>query len=619
MNPNRYSRVVSRLATSLAVLGACFVASAQTIPPNGEGLPAGAVFDSDPDSPTFRTFTWTPTAAQVGQHQITFWVTDGIDTDSETITITVLPAVDLNGNSDVDGDGHADLMLQSIGTRAAFAQRLNGSGSYIGTSTEMIPASDGAQMVTLADMNGDGVNDLVVRLLDGSNTHQVRYLNASGTVTSRKNYAPGAGNWRLVGVYDQNKDGNTDLVWHDIGTGKVMVWLLGATGNTTAYVNILGSTVDWRLVAVGDLDRDGNMDLVMQRVKDGQTSVNVWLLEANGSLKANWQKNIAAVSDAWRVVGVADYNGDNGPDLVIQNTVDYRIVAWIMNSSLAVAQNMTLSNGQTGVYYASWQWNLAAAKPKAGDENGDGFADILWMKISDGKVSSWRYDGQWNSVFHNLVGGGHGFGRLVALADMDADGIQDLVWSSSTDGVTSVRVWLMNADRTIKQLRANGAISSVWLLCGVGDMNADGFDDLVFQHQQSGKVSAWLQNGTATTVRYMNLVGDMDGWKLWAIEDMNRDGFDDMIWQRVADSETRVTIWYMSGTSQAQSMATFAAQPSEWELGCFGDYDNDGYLDAVWFSPIQSKAVAWLLDADNRMIGTKNVAGGMVGWEICHW
>ncbi|MBN2233785.1 MAG: S8 family serine peptidase, partial [Opitutales bacterium] len=59
------------------------------LPPNGQGLPAGAVFD-----PATRTFTWTPTVDQVGDHQITFWVSDGIDEDSETITITVTPAAE---------------------------------------------------------------------------------------------------------------------------------------------------------------------------------------------------------------------------------------------------------------------------------------------------------------------------------------------------------------------------------------------------------------------------------------------------------------------------------------------------------------------------------------------
>jgi PKD repeat protein len=47
------------------------------------GLPSGASF-------TGQNFSWTPTADQAGPHQITFAVSDGATTDSETITVTVV-------------------------------------------------------------------------------------------------------------------------------------------------------------------------------------------------------------------------------------------------------------------------------------------------------------------------------------------------------------------------------------------------------------------------------------------------------------------------------------------------------------------------------------------------
>ena len=48
---------------------------------SASGLPSGAAFSGN-------TFTWTPTAAQAGNHPVTFRVTDGQFHDSETITIT---------------------------------------------------------------------------------------------------------------------------------------------------------------------------------------------------------------------------------------------------------------------------------------------------------------------------------------------------------------------------------------------------------------------------------------------------------------------------------------------------------------------------------------------------
>jgi hypothetical protein len=49
------------------------------------GLPSGANF-------TGQNFTWTPAADQIGPHEITFIVSDGTFSDSETITVTVVGA-----------------------------------------------------------------------------------------------------------------------------------------------------------------------------------------------------------------------------------------------------------------------------------------------------------------------------------------------------------------------------------------------------------------------------------------------------------------------------------------------------------------------------------------------
>ncbi len=54
-------------------------------------LPSGATFDSNPNSPTFRTFKWTPHGSQRGKSfQVTFTVTDPFGgSASETMTIRV--------------------------------------------------------------------------------------------------------------------------------------------------------------------------------------------------------------------------------------------------------------------------------------------------------------------------------------------------------------------------------------------------------------------------------------------------------------------------------------------------------------------------------------------------
>jgi len=53
-----------------------------TLAYSAQNLPAGALFVGN-------TFTWTPTYDQAGSYQVTFIASDSLDTDAETITITV--------------------------------------------------------------------------------------------------------------------------------------------------------------------------------------------------------------------------------------------------------------------------------------------------------------------------------------------------------------------------------------------------------------------------------------------------------------------------------------------------------------------------------------------------
>jgi uncharacterized protein YkwD len=75
--------------------------------PDGDGLtytasgvPSGAAFSS-----TSRTFSWTPSSTQSGTYQVTFRVSDGSLTDSETVAITVTDtAVTVTGADSIDAD-----------------------------------------------------------------------------------------------------------------------------------------------------------------------------------------------------------------------------------------------------------------------------------------------------------------------------------------------------------------------------------------------------------------------------------------------------------------------------------------------------------------------------------
>ena len=96
--------VLSPIGGKTATAGSLLTFTLSAADPEGNPLTYSAT--NLPSSANFnastRTFSWTPTVAQVGNYNVTFTVSDGSLTDSEIITITINAAACPDG----DGDGY---------------------------------------------------------------------------------------------------------------------------------------------------------------------------------------------------------------------------------------------------------------------------------------------------------------------------------------------------------------------------------------------------------------------------------------------------------------------------------------------------------------------------------
>ena len=178
----------------------------------------------------------------------------------------------------------------------------------------------------------------------------------------------------------------------------------------------------------------------------------------------------------------------------------------------------------------------------AGDVNGDGFADLIAGapdELNDGIGSARVYSGTDGSLLYNFVGNSPGdlFGFSVSGAgDVNADGFADLIVGAPSNdrnnspfgsarvlsGIDGSVLYTFDGDPTTDFFSRD--------LSGAGDVNGDGFADLIVGVPLNNSVRVF--SGVDGSVLYNffgDSTGDLFGRKVSGAGDVNGDGFDDLI------------------------------------------------------------------------------------------
>jgi YD repeat-containing protein len=479
---------------------------------------------------------------------------------------TISYAYDANGNllkrqqvsgtairlpvNDFDNDGKSDVVLQRSNLVAS-GQAMDGRSNSSGNPVSLILGSGQVQLLGVADMDRNGTSDLIVRRLDGSNVHEVKLRNASGAVTLTRTYNPGGVDWRIVGLYDQNKDTHYDLIWQNSRTGQVVIWYLNASGARSSVVTFVTSMDDYRIVAVGDMNGDGHMDLLWQKVTGTTTQIVAWYLNAAGQrLPSGGTKVIGSVTGGYRCVGLGDYNSDGVLDILWQQADNQRIALWHMNTSgVRIGDAVVLPVGGIGQYVAHWQWEFEMQSVHS-DINGDGVADIALQRSRDLVAVGQAMNGSGGKMGNtiNLIAFGARV-QVVGVASMNQDNTGDLI-VRRLDGSNIHEVRLRNASGAVTATRTYNPGGADWRMVGVYDQNKDGNRDLIWQNMATGQVMIWYLNASGVRTSFATLVASMADYRIVGVGDMNGDGHMDLLWQKVTGTTTQIVAWYLNAAGQ---------------------------------------------------------------------
>ena len=373
---------------------------------------------------------------------------NGNGTFNTPVTFPVGIGPDVVAVGDVNGDGFADIVTANFGFYdvATHSEHYgnndvsvllgNGSGGF--TAASGSPVSVGANThpfaVAVADLNGDGFGDIVVGNYSTS-TVTVLKSNGNGTFTALTPVAlPAGAGPSYVVTGDFNRDGKTDIITSNFGTGTVTVLLGDGLGGLTQKQTItVGSGPE--TIALGDINGDGITDMVVTNYN--ATNVSVLIGNGDGTFHAASTPTIGVAGAAFGVA-LGDVDGDGKLDMVVADFGSSSVTLFLGNGSGGFTAHSTPIPSSA---------DIAAYSVSLADVNGDGILDMVLNAKSDvtglGEVVVLLGTGNGNfespaSAAVYQVGGNPQYAAVVSLEPLTVNENASLVFSSAHGNAITV-------------------------------------------------------------------------------------------------------------------------------------------------------------------------------------
>lgn len=367
--------------------------------------------------------------------------------------------------ADVNGDSKPDLLVASLcindncpdGGGEVSVLLGNGDGTFQNPVSYYTGGVD-AQAIAVADVNGDEIPDLLVanRCVSGSDcTGNVAVLlgNGDGTFQPPATYLTGGQQaWSIV-LADLRGDGKLDAVVVDGGSNSVSVLLGNGDGSFQPPLTYTSGGYSPLSAAVADVNLDGVPDIVVSNVcvsftgtcaeeEIGEGSVEILLGNGDGTFTQGMIYDTGG-NNAMSVVS-GDVNRDGKPDLIIANACGDSLTCAI--GAIDGTVTVLLGRGD-GTFLPPAAYSTGTSDPIAvavNDVNRDGNLDIMVSNYIDPAYMAVLL-GNGNGTFQTaatfyLSGGGDVSPQSIAVGDLNGDGWPDLVTSSARTNNVNVLI-----------------------------------------------------------------------------------------------------------------------------------------------------------------------------------
>ncbi len=346
-----------------------------------------------------------------------------------------------------------------------------------GSATGWKPSS-----IAVADINGDGIPDLVVgNVNDSACSVTILLGNGDGTFTRAPNPPGPIESVVAVALGDFNNDGKIDIA-AVVANNQVLILLGNGDGTFTAVPVQPATGRNPAAIVAADLNNDGRLDLAVVN-KDDQT-VTILLGSGDGTFAPAAASPVTG--NAPSAIAAGDFSGDGNIGLAVANSADNTVTLLLGNGSGLFIPGATLPTG------------AGPASIAAADFDGNGTLDLATADFNGGSVTVYlgNGDGTFKSSGQSLATNGSSVS--IAVADLLGEGKLDLIVANQADN--SLTILMGNGDGTFTTSPLSPSAGNTPSGVAAAGLSLDALADIAVSDSNANGISVLLTQVTETAV-----------------------------------------------------------------------------------------------------------------------
>ncbi len=448
-------------------------------------------------------------------------------------------------------------------------------GRYLYADLPAIRAGTAARMGTLPrpqlarSLDGNGSPDL---LASPGPTASTSLLVSDAQSPVGGSSVVGASGWDSLGLLtvsaDLTGDHRADLVARVPSTGRLRVYAGTGTGH---FIALPDTGSGWNsithLIAPGDVTGDGRADLLAVNAA-GQ--LRLYIGDGAGGVRYSGVVGASGWNAMSIITGVGDATGDGRPDLVAVNASTHLLYLYPGAGGGHLGARREIGSG----------WQVADRLFGAGDVDGDGRVDFVAREAGTGRMRTYFGTGtgsfgtmlRWGSSYQNLS-------TVIGGADLNGDGIPDQLGVYHGELLlypgTGQREFSASSQLGVDLQGTDHAFV-------VGDVNRDGYADVVARDTATGNLELWTDPGRSSTPTAPRVIGT--GWSgmnlIAPAGDITMDGVPDIL-ARSASTGTLYVYPLTTTGAFKKSYVVATGMGSMTEILGVGPNDADAAPDVI--------------------------------------